>query len=99
MISNKAEVLNVLSAPLITEKSTNAATGDNKSYAFKVLPSANKHQIKSAVEIAFKVEVKHVRTCNVKGKSTRFGRVMGKHSDWKKAYVTLAAGHTIELSE
>lgn len=98
MITSKAEVLNVLTAPHVTEKTT-GSEGKNASYAFKVLPSANKHQIKSAIEIAFNVVVKAVRTCNVKPKSTRFGRVMGKRSAWKKAYVTLAEGHSIDLSD
>jgi large subunit ribosomal protein L23 len=58
----------------------------------KVLPNANKTEIKQAVETLFDVKVASVSTANVKGKVKRTGRIMGKRSDWKKAYVTLAEG-------
>ena len=59
---------------------------------FEVSRTANKHQIKAAVESLFGVNVTDVRTLNVRGKSKRFGRFYGKRSNWKKAYVTLADG-------
>jgi large subunit ribosomal protein L23 len=72
-------------------------------YAFKVLDSANKIEIKKAVEAKFNVQVKEVRTINVKGKrkrmNTRRGITTGKRASWKKALVTLIEGHTIDFFE
>ena len=95
---NKAEIMRIIQAPHVTEKTTQLE-GEKQCYVLRVLPSATKTQIKAAVEIAFNVTVHQVRTCSVKAKKTRFGRVMGKHNGWKKAYVTLAEGSAIELSE
>ena len=53
---------------------------------------------KAAVDLMFNVEVDSVRVLNVKGKIKRFGRSLGKRSDWKKAYVKLQSGHNIELA-
>jgi large subunit ribosomal protein L23 len=88
---------NILYAPIISEKSSNAADHSNQ-FVFKVKKSATKLQIKHAVELMFKVEVDSVRVLNVKGKIKRFGRSLGKRSDWKKAYVKLQSGHSIELA-
>jgi large subunit ribosomal protein L23 len=90
--------LEVILRPLITEKATRLG-GDNK-YAFEVRSHANKVQIKEAVEKAFEVKVEAVNVMVMKGKPrrTRGGRI--KHrSDWKKAVVTLAQGHKLELFE
>ena len=87
----------VLLRPLITEKSTMLA-GDDK-YVFEVDLRANKNQIKEAVELAFDVKVADVNTMKMKGKNKRFGRRVTKQPDWKKAIVTLQAGHSIELFE
>lgn len=87
----------ILQAPIISEKSSNAADHSNQ-FVFKVKKSATKLQIKHAVELMFKVEVASVRVLNVKGKIKRFGRSLGKRSDWKKAYVKLQSGHSIELA-
>lgn len=87
----------VLIAPHVSEKSAILADGANQ-HVFKVLPNANKVEIKQAVEKLFQVKVVSVRTENVQGKKKRFGRVMGKRSDWKKAYVRLEAGHDIDLT-
>jgi large subunit ribosomal protein L23 len=65
-------------------------------YVFKVRKDASKDEIKAAVEKLFDVAVKDVNTCNYSGKTKRVGRNMGKRSDWKKAYVALADGQTIE---
>ena len=87
----------VLIAPHVSEKS--AVLADSASqHVFKVLPNATKQEIKSAVEQLFQVKVASVQTVNVNGKQKRFGRVMGKRSDWKKAYVRLEAGHDIDLT-
>lgn len=87
----------VIQAPVISEKSTTAADQNNQ-FVFKVKKNATKLQIKKAVELMFKVEVESVRVLNVKGKIKRFGRTLGKRSDWKKAYVKLQSGHNIELA-
>ena len=87
----------VLVSPHVSEKSAGLADSQNQ-HVFKVLPNASKQEIKLAVEQLFKVKVAAVRTVNVKGKVKRFGRTMGKRSDWKKAYVRLEAGHDIDLS-
>ena len=87
----------VIVRPLVTEKST-LLSGFNK-YAFEVMPHANKVQIKQAVEVAFKVRVSAVNTCNVRGKVRRFGRRQSVGRSWKKAIVTLKEGYKIELFE
>jgi large subunit ribosomal protein L23 len=94
---NQYQLASVLEAPVISEKSTNAAEKD-KQFVFKVQKQATKKQVKSAVELMFKVEVDSVRVLNVKGKQKRFGKTLGQRSDWKKAYVKLKPGHDIEFS-
>ncbi|MGZ0076776.1 50S ribosomal protein L23 [Methylomonas sp. YC3] len=91
------KLASVLYAPIVSEKSSNAADQSNQ-FVFKVKKSATKLQIKNAVELMFGVEVAAVRVLNVKGKVKRFGRTLGKRSDWKKAYVKLQPGHNIELA-
>ena len=91
------KALTVLRAPLVTEKTSRLADSDNV-IAFEVARDANKAQIRRAVETLFKVSVTAVTTVSVKGKSKRFGRTMGKRSDWKKAYVRLADGQTIDFT-
>lgn len=66
---------------------------------FKVDTSATKLEIKKAVEQLFGVEVLAVNTLNVKGKSKRFGRTLGRRSDVKKAYVTLKAGQDVQVAD
>jgi len=87
----------VLRRPLITEK--NATLQAQGKYAFEVAGEANKHQIKQAVEKAFKVEVMAVNVMTVPGKGRRLrGRQVLTRS-WKKAIVTLKPGDKIELFE
>ena len=81
----------VLRAPLITEKGTLLRETENL-YLFEVATSANKIQIKKAVETLFKVKVQSVRTVTVHGKVKRLGRKVGRRPDWKKAYVKLKPG-------
>jgi large subunit ribosomal protein L23 len=97
MSIEQIKLASVLYAPIVSEKSSNAADQNNQ-FVFKVKKSATKLQIKNAVELMFGVEVAAVRVLNVKGKIKRFGRTLGKRSDWKKAYVKLQAGHNIELA-
>lgn len=86
----------VLEAPMVTEKSTMCLEQGNQ-VVFEVATWANKPQIKAAVEKLFSVEVLAVQTVSVKGKNKRFGRIMGRRKDWKKAVVRLAEGQSIEL--
>ncbi|MEE9398276.1 MAG: 50S ribosomal protein L23 [Methylococcales bacterium] len=91
------DLMNVVQSPVVSEKSTNAAEIDRQ-FVFRVEKSANKLQIKKAVELMFEVEVQRVTTLNVIGKTKRMGRSVGKRSDWKKAYVKLKPGFDIEFS-
>ncbi|RME39558.1 MAG: 50S ribosomal protein L23 [Deltaproteobacteria bacterium] len=86
----------ILKRPLITEKTSMVREGGNV-VAFEVARDANKIEIKQAVEKAFDVKVENVNTVLVAGKVKRFGRNIGKRSNWKKAYVTLAEGNEIDL--
>ncbi len=97
MSLEKSKLANVLLAPVVSEKSTIAAEDSNR-VVFKVQKVATKLEIKKAVELMFDVEVDSVQVLNVKGKVKRFGRSLGKRSDWKKAYVKLKAGHDIDFA-
>jgi len=93
---NQEALMNLIVAPRVTEKST--MLGDkHRQYVFRVLKSANKNQIKKAVELMFKVEVESVQVSNVKGKLKVFKQEPGKRSDWKKAYVKLKPGFDIDF--
>lgn len=93
---NIERIHQVILAPVISEKANRIAEKNNQA-AFKVLPGATKDEIKKAVETLFEVSVVSVSTLNVKGKTKRFGQRMGRRSDWKKAYVTLAEGQQIDF--
>ena len=94
---NQERLLKVLLSPIISEKSTQIGEQNNQ-VAFRVTPDATKPEIKAAVELMFKVEVKGVSVVNIKGKSKRFGRSMGRRDNIRKAYVTLKAGQELNLS-
>jgi large subunit ribosomal protein L23 len=83
-------------APIITEKAT-AASEHNK-VIFKVRKDATKPQIKAAIERLFDVKVAAVNTLVRKGKKKVFKGVKGVQSDFKKAVVTLAEGHSIDVT-
>lgn len=87
----------ILIKPIITEK-TSTMMQENK-YTFKVAISANKIEIRQAVESIFNVKVLDVHTIRVLGKMKRMGKTAGKRSDYKKAIVKLAEGQTIEFFE
>lgn len=91
------DLMSLLEAPVISEKSTTAAEKDNR-VVLRVKKAASKPQIKRAVELLFKVEVDSVHVLNVKGKAKRFGKFSGKRSDWKKAYVKLKPGFDIDFA-
>jgi len=94
---NQERLLQVILAPVVSEKSTMVAE-KNQQVVFRVAANATKPEIKAAVELLFNVKVDGVSTLNVKGKSKRFGRFVGKRKDWKKAYVSLAQGQEIDLT-
>jgi len=93
---NQERLMKVLLAPHISEKTARAADAD-KQFAFRVISDATKPEIKQAVELMFDVKVDAVQVSNVKGKEKRFGRTIGRRSDWKKAYVKLQPGHDIDF--
>ncbi|HAG95232.1 MAG: 50S ribosomal protein L23 [Pseudomonadales bacterium] len=93
---NQERVFKVLMAPHISEKAT-VVSDQNNQFVFKVAKDASKAEIKAAVEQLWEVKVKSVQTLNVKGKTKRFGRGMGKRADWKKAYVSLQEGFDIDF--
>ncbi len=94
----KAErLMQVLLAPVVSEKSTFVAD-KNEQVIFRVVADATKPEIKAAVELMFKVEVKSVQVANVKGKEKRFGRFIGRRRHWKKAYICLKPGQEINFA-
>lgn len=92
---NKARLLKVLQAPLVSEKS--AIAGEMNQVVFRVASDATKPEIRRAVEMLFEVDVEDVRVVNIKGKNKRFGQMQGKRSDTRKAYVRLKEGQHIDL--
>ena len=88
----------VVVRPLMTEKSMRLKDERN-TVTFQVVPDANKVEIRQAVEAIFNVKVSAVRTSTMEGKLKRMGRHQGRRPSWKKAVVTLAPGHKIELVE
>ena len=93
---NEERLTKVILGPIVAEKTARVAEQHNQ-VVLKVLPDANKAEIKKAVETMFNVSVENVTTLNVSGKTKRTGRYFGKRSDWKKAYVTLAEGNDINF--
>jgi len=93
---NETRLLQVILAPVISEKSTMLAD-KNEQVAFRVATDATKPEIKAAVELLFKVQVKDVKVANVKGKQKRFGRFIGRRDSWKKAYVCLQPGQELNF--
>lgn len=94
---NNERLLRVILGPHVTNKSYEVNDNQDAYVVFKVLNNATKYEIKKAVQLLFEVIVEVVRTVNVKGKARRFGRIMGKTKNWKKAYVKLQAGHKINF--
>jgi large subunit ribosomal protein L23 len=84
----------IIVKPVITEKA--GALKEASKYVFRVERKANKIEIRRAVEAIFKVHVESVRTVSVPSKPKRQGLHAGQRAGWKKAYVTLRTGETIE---
>lgn len=88
----------ILKRPLITEKSTIQKEMSNQ-LTFEVDRRANKVEIRRAVEKIFNAKVLEVQTVQMKGKTKRFGRTIGRRRNWKKAIVRLAPGQHVEFFE
>lgn len=95
---NQERLLQVLVAPQISEKATYVAD-KNEQVVFIVTPDATKPEVKAAVEMLFKVEVKSVQMANLKGKVKRSARNVGRRSDIRKAFVCLKPGQEINFAE
>lgn len=89
------KILGVLRAPHISEKT--ARLQESNQYVFEVASDATKADVKTAVEQLFSVKVEQVNVVNVKGKTKAFRFRSGRRGDWRKAYVRLADGQTIDV--
>jgi large subunit ribosomal protein L23 len=94
---DEGRLMQVLVAPIISEKATQVAENTN-AVTFKVLQDATKPEIKAAVELMFNVKVKGVSVANIKGKQKKFGRSVGRRDNVRKAYVMLQAGEQLNFS-
>lgn len=88
----------ILVRPVVTEKSTLQRYAGSL-YTFEVSMNANKYEVAQAIEKTFGVQVESVRTASFLGKIKRVRKGVGSRSDWKKAFVRLAAGQSIEALE
>ena len=88
--------LSVIRAPRVSEKTARLQEVSNQ-YVFEVATNATKSDVKSAVEQLFNVKVESVNVLNVKGKIKSFRSREGRRGDWRKAYVRLAEGQTIDV--
>ena len=95
---NRERIYQVLVAPHISEKATILADKAGQ-YVFRVAPDATKPEIKKAVEALIDVKVQSVQTVNIKGKTKRTARGMGKRNDIRKAYVRLVPGQDIDFAD
>ena len=93
---DEGRLMQVLVAPIVSEKATMIADKAN-TVTFKVLQDATKTEIKAAVQLKFKVDVKAVAVLNQKGNTKRFGKSVGRRDNVRKAYVTLQAGQELNL--
>jgi large subunit ribosomal protein L23 len=92
------EPTRVILSHVVTEKAERLRAEQSR-YTFKVAPTANKIEVRDAVQRLFKVRVREVRVMNYLGKPRRMGRFSGRRPDWKKAVVTLKQGERIESLE
>ena len=86
----------VIRAPRVSEKTARLQEVSNQ-YVFEIAKTATKADVKAAVEQIFSVNVKAVNVVNVKGKTKSFKCRQGRRGDWRKAYVTLAEGQSIDV--
>ncbi len=94
---NQERVYQILLSPHVSEKASLLADEYNQ-HVFKVLSTATKAEVKTAVEAMFKVKVSKVRIASIKGKTKRFGNRLGKRADLRKAYVTLMPDNDINFA-
>jgi large subunit ribosomal protein L23 len=94
---NQERIYKILLGPVVSEKASGLAEKSNQ-IVFKVVKTANKFEIKTAIEKLFNVKVEAVQVMNVKGKTKRTRHGLGVRSDWKKAYVRLEAGQQLDLA-
>jgi large subunit ribosomal protein L23 len=92
--AHQERLMTVIRGPHLSEKGHMAA--EKNQVVLKVRTDATKKEIRQAVEFLFEVKVDNVQVVNVKGKTKRFGQTKGRRSDWKKAYVRLAEGSSLE---
>ena len=90
-------VYEVIRAPRVSEKTARLQEVSNQ-YVFEVATTATKADVKAAIEQIFDVKVESVNVVNVKGKSKAFRNRMGRRGDWRKAYVKLADGQSIDVT-
>lgn len=95
-IVSSEKIFEIIRNPLISEKST--LVSQYNYYVFKVSPKSNKSEIKQAIEKLFNVKVLSVNTLNQEGKVKKFRNKPGKRANFKKAFVKLAEGNTIDTS-
>lgn len=93
----KEGLTSVLLAPHVTEK-TSAVLQQNNQYAFRVRRDATRTDVRRAVELMFEVKVEGVNLLNKPGKTRRFKNVAGKRNGYKKAYVRLETGQSIDFT-
>jgi large subunit ribosomal protein L23 len=93
---NQEKLYQVIIAPVVTEKTSLLGEQSNQ-IIFKVLPSATKSDIKAALKLIFNVTAESVRIVNIKGKQKRFGKTIGRRSDFSKAYISLGKDQEINL--
>ena len=92
--AHQERLMTVIRGPHLSEKAHFAA--ERNQVVLKVRTDATKKEIKQAVEMLFEVKVDNVTTVNVKGKNKRFQMTRGRRNNWKKAYVRLAEGSSLE---
>jgi len=93
--AQQERIMTIIQGPHLSEKSHVSA--ENNQIVFKVRPDATKREIKAAVELLFEVSVDNVTVMNYQGKQKRHGLSKGRRASWKKAYVKLAEGSTIDF--
>jgi large subunit ribosomal protein L23 len=96
-MNTREKLMSVLLGPHVSEKSTRVGE-KHQQVVFRVRRDADKEQVRRAVEAMFEVKVESVQIVNVQGKFKRFGAMMGRRGDWKKAYVRLAPGSDINFA-
>jgi large subunit ribosomal protein L23 len=94
LASHQERLMTVIRGPHLSEKAHFAA--EKNQVVLKVRTDASKKEIAQAVTLLFEVEVESVKTVNVKGKNKRFQQTKGRRNNWKKAYVRLAEGSSLE---